>query len=201
MKSNNTVVHPSKVTRTQRELNNGHRGAVLWLTGLSGAGKSTLAHAVAEHLYWKKCQSFVLDGDAMRQGLCADLGFSREARAENIRRVGETAKLFLEAGAIVLVALISPARLDRQRVRTMLPTGDFIEIYCKCPLEICEQRDVKGLYRRARSGEISEFTGISAPYEYPQHAELVIETGHDSIDSSVLTVLALLRSKGVLPSS
>jgi adenylylsulfate kinase len=198
MKSNNTVLFPATVTRQQRERYNGHRSVVLWFTGLSGAGKSTLAQAVSERLQVMNCHNVVLDGDAMRQGLCADLGFSPEARSENIRRVGEVAKLFLEAGVIVMVALISPARLDRERVRSLLPKGDFIEIHCRCPLEICEQRDLKGLYQRARRGEIQEFTGISSPYEDPVQAEIVIDTGETSIESSVLSVLAILRSKGLL---
>ncbi|MDH4329612.1 MAG: adenylyl-sulfate kinase, partial [Nitrospira sp.] len=156
--SANVVWHHATVTRARRETQNGHRSAVLWFTGLSGSGKSTLAHAVEERLHQRGCRSFVLDGDNVRHGLCGDLGFSAQARQENIRRIGEMAKLFMEAGVIVLTAFISPYRADRERVRGMVEQGDFIEIYCDAPIEVCEARDVKGMYKKARAGQIAEFT-------------------------------------------
>ena len=176
----------------------GHRGAVVWFTGLSGAGKTTLARAVERHLFHAGCQVILLDGDSLRQGLCADLGFSPEDRSENLRRAGETARLFAGAGMIVLAAFISPQRADRACVRAMQSEGDFIEAWCRCPLEVCEQRDVKGLYRRARTGEVKQFTGVSAPYEVPLAPELSLDTAHGSLDECVEQVLAELRSRGVL---
>jgi adenylylsulfate kinase len=176
-KSSNVVWHNATVTRKRREEMNGHRSVILWFTGLSGAGKSSLAHAVEEELHQLGCRTFVLDGDNVRHGLCADLGFSDEDRVEHIRRVGEMAKLFIETGVIALTAFISPFQSDRERVRSLVPHGDFLEIYCCSSLEICERRDVKGLYKRARAGEIADFTGISSPYEEPVNAELVVDTG------------------------
>ena len=171
---------------------------MLWFTGLSGAGKSTLAHAVEEQLYLMGCRTFTFDGDNVRHGLCSDLGFSPEDRVENIRRVGEMGKLFLEAGVIALTAFISPFRSDREKVRSLVPHGEFFEIYCHCPLDICEKRDVKGLYKRARAGEIKNFTGISSPYEEPEDPELVVDTGNLSLDDSVALVINLLRERGVI---
>ena len=155
-KSANTVWHHATVTRARRERLNGHKSVILWFTGLSGSGKSTLAHALEERLFRLGCRTFVFDGDNVRHGLCGDLGFSTEDRVENIRRIGEMSKLIIEAGVIALTAFISPFRADRDRVRHLVAAGDFIEILCACPLEICEQRDVKGLYRRARAGEIPD---------------------------------------------
>lgn len=198
MKSSNTVWYGATVTRERRELVYGHRSVIVWFTGLSGAGKSTLAHAVEEHLHRSGCSTFVLDGDNVRHGLCADLGFSDAARSENIRRAGEAAKLFVEAGVIVLTAFISPFRADRERVRALVPADDFIEVYCRCPLDVCEQRDVKGLYQRARSGEIAEFTGISSPYEAPQAPTLLIDTARYDLAQSVDQVLSLLYARGVI---
>ncbi|OGR06869.1 MAG: adenylyl-sulfate kinase [Deltaproteobacteria bacterium RIFOXYD12_FULL_50_9] len=197
-KSSNVVWHHATVTRGRREALNNHRSVILWFTGLSGSGKSTLAHAVEERLYKKGCRTFVFDGDNVRHGLCADLGFSNEDRVENIRRVGEMAKLFLEAGVIALTAFISPFRADRARVRSLVPHGEFMEIYCRCPLEVCEKRDVKGLYKRARQGDIKIFTGISSPYQEPEDAELVVETDALTLDESIDEVLALLRERGVI---
>ncbi|MCP4236398.1 MAG: adenylyl-sulfate kinase [Aestuariibacter sp.] len=174
-KSSNVVWHHATVTRERREKLNQHRGSVFWFTGLSGSGKSTLAHAVEEKLHQKGYRTFVLDGDNVRHGLCADLSFSDEDRKENIRRIGQMSKLYVEAGIIVLTAFISPFRADRENVRKICG-GDFHEIYCKCSLEVCEERDVKGLYKRARAGEIPDFTGISSPYEAPESAELEINT-------------------------
>ena len=187
--------HDALISRRDRELKSGHGSVILWFTGLSGAGKSTLAHAVEQALYAQGCHTFVFDGDNARHGLCADLGFSAEDRVENIRRIGEVAKLFVEAGVI---AFISPYRADRERVRKLMPDGDFIEIYCHCPLEVCEQRDVKGLYQKARQGLIKDFTGVSAPYEAPEAAELVVDTGRLPLEDCVAQVMAYLRAKGYL---
>ena len=196
--NNNVVWHHATVTRLRREQLNGHKGAILWFTGLSGSGKSTIAHAVEERLHQSGCRTFVFDGDNVRHGLCGDLGFSQKDRSENIRRIGEMVKLFLEAGIIVLTAFISPVRKDRERVRSLVPAGDFIEIYCRCPLDVCESRDVKGLYQRARSGEVKEFTGISSPYEAPEKPELVLDTNVCSLDECVSKVMALLSQRGII---
>lgn len=187
--SGNVVWHNATVTRERREAMNKHRGAILWFTGLSGAGKSTLAHAVEEHLHRMGCRTFVLDGDNVRHGLCRDLGFSAEDRAENIRRVGEVTKLFMEAGVIVLTALISPVRKERNKVRAMVQPGEFIEIYCQCPIDVCEQRDVKGLYKKARAGEIGQFTGISSDYEPPDAPDLIVKTAETNLQDCVQQVL------------
>jgi len=198
MVGTNVVWHHATVTRVRRELLNGHKSVILWFTGLSGAGKSTLAHGVEEHLHQRGCRTYVLDGDNVRHGLCADLGFSATDRQENIRRIGETAKLFLEAGVLVLTAFISPFRDDRARVRKLVPHGEFLEIYCRCPLDVCETRDVKGLYKRARAGEIKDFTGISSPYEEPVAPELVVDTGMLPLEDSVASVIAMLVERGVI---
>jgi adenylylsulfate kinase len=197
-RSSNVVWHHATVTRARRETLNGHGSVILWFTGLSGAGKSTLAHSVEEQLHRTGCRTFVFDGDNVRHGLCSDLGFSAEDRVENIRRVGEMAKLFLEAGVISLTAFISPFRADRERVRSLVPHGDFLEIYCRCPLEVCETRDVKGLYKKARAGQIADFTGISAPYEEPTDPELIVDTNVLSLDESVASVMGLLRQRGII---
>lgn len=193
------VWHPSLVTRAARQKMNGHRSVVVWLTGLSGSGKSTLANAVEEKLHALGCRTFVLDGDNVRHGLCGDLGFSEGDRTENIRRIGEMTKLFAEAGVITLAAFISPFRADRRRVRQLLAPEDFVELYCHCSLAVCEDRDVKGMYRRARAGEIRDFTGISSPYEEPENAELVVDTGQLPLDPCVDQVVNYLHARGVLP--
>lgn len=193
----NVLWHHATVTRARREHMNGHKSAILWFTGLSGSGKSTLAHAVEEQLHRRGCRTFVMDGDNVRHGLCADLGFSEHDRVENIRRIGEVAKLFLEAGVIALTAFISPFRADRERVRSLTPHGEFIEIYCRCPLEVCELRDVKGLYKRARADEVKDFTGISSPYEEPVDPELVVDTGEISLEDCVTIVMDLLKERGI----
>ena len=198
IKSSNVVWHSATITRAHREALNKHKSVILWFTGLSGAGKSTLAHAVEDTLHKMGCRTFVLDGDNVRHGLCGDLGFSAEDRIENIRRVGETAKLFLEAGVIALTAFISPFRSDRAHVRSLVPHGEFLEIYCHCPLVVCEQRDVKGLYKRARAGQISDFTGISSPYEEPEKPELMVDTGSLSLSESVEQVIMLLQERGIV---
>jgi len=197
---NSIVWHHATVTRTRRELQNGHRGAIIWFTGLSGSGKSTLAHAVEEVLHQQGSRTFVLDGDNVRHGLCSDLGFSNKDREENIRRIGETAKLFMEAGVIVLTAFISPFRADRERVRGMVEHGDFIEIYCDAPIETCESRDVKGMYKKARAGLIAEFTGITSPYEKPENPELIVNTGGIKLSKCVNQVMDILTQRGIIKS-
>ena len=197
-KSTNTVWHHSSITRTDREVLHKHKSVVLWFTGLSGSGKSTLAHAVEECLHKNGCSTYVLDGDNVRHGLCSDLGFSDSDRVENIRRIGEVAKLLTEAGVITLTAFISPFKADREEARKRLPHGEFLEIFCQCPIETCEQRDVKGLYKKARAGEIPLFTGIGSPYEAPERPELVINTHELSLEESVRKVLDLLLQRGII---
>jgi adenylylsulfate kinase len=197
--STNIVWHHSTVTRAARAHQRGHRSAILWFTGLSGAGKSTLANAVNSALFEQDIASYVLDGDNIRHGLCQDLGFSAADREENIRRIGEVAKLFMDAGVVVLTAFVSPFRADRDKVRALVPEGDFIEIFCDAGLEVCEQRDPKGLYAKARAGEIKEFTGISSPYEAPEQPELRLETGRTLLDESVQQVLTYLQSVDIVP--
>jgi adenylylsulfate kinase len=198
LQSSNTVWHHATVTRARREAANGHKSAVLWFTGLSGAGKSTIAHATEECLHQIGCRTYVLDGDNVRHGLCGDLGFSIEDRHENIRRIGEMSKLFADAGIITLTAFISPLRADRDRVRR-LAGDDFIEIYCRCPIEVCEERDAKGLYKKARAGEIKDFTGVSSPYEEPDNPELVLDSSRMTIEESVAVVMAYLQARGIVP--
>lgn len=195
--STNVVWHHATVNRVRREMLNGHRGAIIWFTGLSGSGKSTLAHAVEEFLHQHDCRTFVLDGDNVRHGLCGDLDFSTQDRQENIRRIGEVTKLFMEAGVIVLTAFISPYRADRERVRRMVGQSDFIEIYCDTPIEICELRDVKGIYKKARAGEVSQFTGITSPYEVPVNPELIVKTGTVDLEACVQQVITEIVSRGV----
>lgn len=174
------------------------RGKILWFTGLSGSGKSTLAAAVRDRLITLGHPAYVIDGDSIRQGLCADLGFSRDDRAENVRRVGEAAKLLVDAGLIVLTACISPFRDDRARVRARFNPTEFVEIYCSAPLSLCEARDIKGLYAKARSGAVKEFTGISSPYEPPTEADLCVHAGLQSVEESTAAVFALLRERGFI---
>jgi adenylylsulfate kinase len=197
-KATNVAWHHATVTRERRQQQNRHRSVIVWFTGLSSAGKSTLAHAVEERLHGAGCRTFVLDGDNVRHGLCSDLGFAPREREENIRRIGETAKLFLEAGVIVLAAFISPFRKDRARARGLVPHGDFIEIYCKCDLTVCESRDAKSLYKRARTGDIKHFTGVTSQYEEPIKPELVVATDTSSLEESVQQVLDLLKERGVI---
>jgi adenylylsulfate kinase len=197
-KSRNTVWHHATVTRERREQLNGHRSIVVWFTGLSGAGKSTIAHEVEERLHRLGCQTFVFDGDNVRHGLCSDLGFSVEDRTENIRRIGEMTKLFIDAGVIALTAFISPYRRDRDGVRQLIGNRDFIEIYTRCPIEICESRDTKGFYQRARAGEIQDFTGISSPYEPPEQPELILDTSLESLERCAERVVVLLQQYGVI---
>lgn len=191
--SNNVAWHHATVTPERRERLNGHRAVVVWFTGLSGAGKSTLAHAVEEALHVRGRRTFVFDGDNVRHGLCADLGFSPADRSENLRRIGEMARLFVEAGTIALTAFISPMRADRERVKQIVGGDRFVEVFVSCPLNVCEQRDVKGMYRRARAGEIPDFTGVSAPYEPPESPALVVDTSTTSLTQSVDMVIDLLE--------
>ena len=198
-KSTNVHWHEGHISREEREGGNGHRGAILWFTGLSGSGKSTLANAVDRRLHELGLRSYVLDGDNVRHGLNGDLGFSPEDRTENIRRIGEVAKLFADAGTLALTAFISPYRDDRDRIRTTTSRpDDFVEIFVYCPLDVCEERDPKGLYKKARAGEIPEFTGISAPYEEPAAAELVVDTAENSLDECVDLVLKHLVERGYI---
>ncbi len=186
--------HPGQVSGDDRARRARHRSHVVWLTGLSASGKSSIAHALEAELFGRGIQSYVLDGDNVRHGLCGDLGFSDADRHENLRRIGEVCKLFLEAGMVVIAAFISPYRADRERVRGLVPHGEFMEVFVDCPLEVCEQRDPKGIYRRARSGEIAQFTGISAPYEQPLNADVTVHTDRQDLAASVRTVL-----DGLLP--
>jgi len=198
-KSTNTVWHNASVTRERREALNNHKSVILWFTGLSGSGKSTLAHAVEEKLYQQGCRTHVLDGDNVRHGLCSDLTFSDSDRRENIRRISELAKLMLESGSITLTAFISPFISEREIARKQVPHGDFIEIYCRSSLEVCESRDVKGLYQKARDGIIKDFTGISSPYEEPKNPELIVNTGRDNLTECTYHVVRLLEDRGLIP--
>ena len=198
-KATNIVWHPGAVTRADREELNGHRGCTVWLTGLSGSGKSTIAVALEKELWGRGVRAYILDGDNIRHGLNKNLGFSPMDRTENIRRIGEVAKLFTDGGMVTLTAFISPYRADRDQVRAIMRPGDFIEVFVDCPVETCEERDVKGLYKKARAGEIKEFTGISAPYEAPASAELTIKSHELALEQSVAAVLGYLESKGVVP--
>ena len=196
MKNNNNIVwHHAVITPSHRETMNGHKGFVLWFTGLSGSGKSTLAHSVEERLYKMGCHTFVFDGDNVRHGLCSDLGFSAEDRSENIRRIGEMVKLFIEAGIIALTAFISPFIKDRELVRSLAGTDKFIEIFCDSSLAVCESRDTKGLYAKARRGEIPGFTGISSPYEPPVNPQLHLKTDETSLEDCVDIVIKYLSDK------
>jgi len=198
MQNTNIIYHHATVTRERRNQLNNHKSVVLWFTGLSGSGKSTMAHALEERLFKKGCRTFVLDGDNVRHGLNSNLSFSDKDRKENIRRVGEVSKIMMEAGFITMTAFISPFREDRIAVRNLISNGDFIEIYCKASLETCEARDVKGLYKRARAGEIKNYTGISSPYEVPKNADLIIDTEQETIESSVSIIISFLKKKTII---
>ena len=199
LRSSDTYWHVPTVTRAAREQLHGHRAFAVWFTGLSGAGKSSLAHALEARLFQMGCSTFVFDGDNVRHGLCGDLGFSQPDRVENIRRIGEMVKLFVESGVIALTAFISPFRADRSRVRELLQAGDFIEVYCRCSLDVCESRDVKGLYKKARSGQITHFTGISSPYEPPESAELVLDTGNEPLKHCVDKLIDYFQDRRFIP--
>ena len=198
MVSSNVTPHQSRIDQDERAQRIGQRGLVVWLTGLSGSGKSTLAVHLEEHLTGQGLTAFVLDGDNVRHGLCGDLGFSTADRAENIRRIGEVAHLFQEAGVIALCAFISPERAARERVRQTISEGRFLEVYVSTGIEVCESRDPKGLYARARAGQIAEFTGVSAEYEAPLEPDLVVDTGADDLETCVNLILAkVLERAGV----
>lgn len=199
LSENNLIRHPSLVNLRQREAANGHKAAVIWFTGLPGSGKSTTAHAVEQLLFNTGCQVYVLDGDNVRHGLSADLGFSSADREEHMRRVGELAKLMYEAGMIVLCAFISPTRASRDKVRKLIPQHGFLEVHCKCPVEVCEERDPKGFYARAKTGSIAEYTGVSAPYEAPSEPELVLDTAALPVEQCMARVIELLHDRGVIP--
>ena len=198
MNSSNIIYHQASVTRKRRNKLNNHRSVVLWFTGLSGSGKSTLAHSLEEKLFQKGCKTFVLDGDNVRHGLNSNLDFRKAGRTENIRRISEVSKLMLESGLIVMTAFISPINKDRGEARQLISNDDFIEIYCKASLEVCEARDIKGLYKRARDGEIKNYTGIDSPYEEPENPELTIDTDNQSLEESVSTILSFLKSNGII---
>ena len=197
-KSKHITWHHGLVTRDEREAINKNSGVILWYTGLSGCGKSTIANEVEKKLFDQGFHVYVLDGDNIRFGLNKNLGFSPEDRTENIRRIGEVAKLFVDAGVVVSTAFISPYRNDRDEVRSIVGEGDMVEIYVKCDIEICEQRDPKGLYKKARAGEIPEFTGISAPYEEPENAEILIDSGKLSVQQCVQSVMDYLNTNNYL---
>ncbi len=197
-KGTNIVWHQSSVDRQSRNQQRGHGSAILWFTGLSGSGKSTLANSVNLALHKNGYSSYVLDGDNIRHGLCNDLGFSDFDREENIRRIGEVSKLFLDAGIIVLTAFVSPFKKDRDNARALVGANDFIEIYCSATLEICETRDTKGLYAKARKGDVKDFTGISSPYEEPQSPELSIDTGKIEIEKCVDMVINFLVDREII---
>lgn len=198
MMAENIVWQDTAITRDAREKRNGHRAVTLWFTGLSGSGKSTLSSAVEQRLFELGCNTFVFDGDNVRHGLCKDLGFSDADRTENIRRIGEVARLANMAGVIALTAFISPFRKDRDMVRASLPQGDFIEIQVKCSVEKCEERDVKGLYKKARAGQIADFTGISSPYEVPENPELVVDTEVMTVTEAVDMITSYCTENGIL---
>ena len=198
MKSTNIIYHNASVTRRRRNQLNKHKSVVIWFTGLSGSGKSTLAHAVEEILFNKGCRTFVLDGDNVRHGLSSNLDYSNKDRKENIRRIGEVTKLMMKAGLIIMTAFISPFKEDRIAVRNLIPDGDFIEIYCKASLETCEARDLKGFYKRARAGEIKNYTGIDSPYEVPDNPELIIDTDKETLDESVSRIVSFLQTKAII---
>jgi adenylylsulfate kinase len=196
-KATNITWHEHVISQDELEKLHGHKGCTIWCTGLSGSGKSTIANAVAARLYEMKASTFVLDGDNIRHGLNKNLGFSPEDRVENIRRIGEVAKLFTSAGVVNLTAFISPYAADRKIARDLQPQS-FVEVYCYADLSVCETRDPKGLYKKARAGELKNFTGIDAPYEAPENAELVVDTGKLSVPECVDEVIKVLRKRGVI---
>ena len=195
-KATNIKWHHGKITKQDRTNLMKQKGLTLWLTGLSGSGKSTIAVELEHALLENKHQAYILDGDNIRHGLNKNLGFSPEDRSENIRRIGEVAKLFTDANIITITAFISPYRQDRENARKLQKDGEFIEVYVKCPLNVCEQRDTKGLYKKARAGEVKEFTGISAPYEEPLNPEITIDTSKLSVEESTKAILSYLEEKG-----
>ncbi|ABM19697.1 adenylyl-sulfate kinase [Marinobacter nauticus] len=197
----NIVWHDHKVTRAERSANKNQKPCLLWFTGLSGSGKSTIANALDVALHERGYHTFLLDGDNVRHGLCSDLGFSDDDRVENIRRVGEVCKLFADAGLIVMSAFISPFTSDRRMVRKLFPAGEFIEVFMDAPLETCESRDPKGLYKKARAGEIKHFTGIDSPYEVPSHPEIRLDTSQSTVDECVDSLIAYLQERELIKSN
>ncbi len=198
MKSPNVIRQRAAVSRPRRETLNGHMSTNLWFTGLSGSGKSTLAHAIEERLHLMGCRTYVFDGDNVRHGLCGDLGFSLKGRSENMRRIAEMVNLFLDAGVISLTAFISPLKADRELVQQIIGSENLIEVYCNCSLEICEKRDVKGLYKKARAGEIKNYTGISSPYEAPKNPDIELDTGTRPLRECVNDIIRELRERGII---
>ncbi|OAS83394.1 MULTISPECIES: adenylyl-sulfate kinase [Metabacillus] len=198
MATNNIVWHDSSVTKEERRKKNNYQSMCIWFTGLSGSGKSTLANALARHLFEANIQTYVLDGDNIRHGLNKDLGFTDEDRKENIRRIGEVSKLFVDSGQIVLTAFISPFREDRQQVRDILSDDEFFEVYVKCSLDECEVRDPKGLYKKARNNEIKHFTGIDSPYEEPENPAIIVDTETQTVEESVKQIVDYLVQKQLI---
>ena len=197
MNSKNVTWHDGFVTREDREKLHQHKGAAIWFTGLSASGKSTIAHHLEKMLHQAGCSTYVFDGDNVRHGLCGDLGFSLEDRSENVRRIGEMVKLFVEAGIIAITAFISPYQKDRHRIRSFFSSGQFLEIFVDCPIEECERRDQKGIYARAKAGEIKDFTGISAPYEPPHNPDLVIASANEDAISAAKRVKDLMSQRKI----
>ena len=197
-KSKHIYWHEGRVTKEDREKLLKQKGVVIWLTGLPASGKSTIARELEWRLYNMGKLAYVLDGDNIRHGLNSDLGFSPEDRKENIRRIGEVAKLFADAGIITITSFISPYREDRERARKLLKEGEFIEVYLKCPLEVLIERDPKGLYKKALAGEIKEFTGISAPYEEPLNPEIILETDKETVEESTEKIISYLKEHGII---
>ena len=189
------IPHDHHIDKTLRNESNKHKSFVIWFTGLSGSGKSTVANALEQQLFERKIKTYILDGDNIRTGLNSDLDFTEEGRVENIRRIGEVANLFVEAGLVTLSAFVSPFKEDRERVRATVGADNFIEVFVNCPLEVCEERDVKGLYKKARAGIIKNFTGISSPFETPDHADVVVHTDKETLEESVLKVLRVVIEK------
>ncbi len=198
MSNNSLVRHPSLVSLEARVAANGHKSAVVWFTGLPGSGKSTTAHEVERRLFALGCQTYVLDGDNVRHGLSADLGFSPVDRSEHLRRIAELSLLVYQAGLIVLCAFVSPTRASRDRVRGLIPSGAFIETYCRCPAEVCAERDPKGFYDKAAAGQIANYTGVSAPYEAPAAPELTLDTATMPAERCASAVIELLGARGIL---
>jgi len=197
--TDNIVWHQHFIDKAARSAQKGHKPALLWFTGLSGSGKSTLAGALEAELMQRGIHTYLLDGDNVRHGLCSDLGFATADRQENLRRVGEVAKLMVDAGLVVLAAFVSPYRAERAAIRARLPEGEFIEVFVDTPLSECEQRDPKGLYKKARAGEIKHFTGIDDPYEAPEQADIHLQNHGQGIEQGVAILLAQLQARGVLP--